>query len=111
VRDVLATRVGFGSGRTYEKAARVVHAIDEESGQNRRDEAEALRRVLNEKSVEAAAQVVKLPVERRLAVLRDLGERRGQDSQARARPGAPAPHRRRVAPSCLQARRHPRPLS
>ena len=59
IRDVLAHRVGLGSGRTYSKAALVVEQIDAllESGENQ--PAQRLRQLLNAKSVEAAYQLVR----------------------------------------------------
>ena len=57
-RDAIASRVGLGSGRTYEKAAKVVKTIDlllKDTPQT----AQELRKVLNERSVDAAAKLLK----------------------------------------------------
>lgn len=58
-RDALATRVGLGSGKTYEKASKVVARIDEEETQGNQPIANALRLVLNYQSVDAAHRVIK----------------------------------------------------
>jgi hypothetical protein len=58
-RDALASRVGIGSGRTYAKAAKVVTRIDEETCLGHMEVAQALRKVLNEQSVDAAHTLLK----------------------------------------------------
>jgi ParB/RepB/Spo0J family partition protein len=68
-RDALATRVGLGSGKTYEKASKVVARIDEEETQGNRAVAKALRFVLNRQSVDAAHQLIKKPVHESALVL------------------------------------------
>lgn len=68
-RDVLATRVGLGSGKTYEKASKVVARIDEEETQGNLTVAKALRFVLNYQSVDAARQLIKKPVHESAQVL------------------------------------------
>lgn len=72
VADQVAERVGFGSGRTYEKAAKVVQVADRLSSQGREREAQTLLTVLNDHSVDAAAQVLKLAEEEQCAVLQKL---------------------------------------
>ena len=57
-RDAIAHRVGLGSGRTYSKAAKVVEAIDFETSSGNLETAQALRQVLNKKSVDAAAKLL-----------------------------------------------------
>jgi hypothetical protein len=49
--DAIATRVGFGSGRTYSKAAKVVAVIDSDTQNGNLVSAQGLRKVLNEQSV------------------------------------------------------------
>ena len=71
-RDKLAERVGFGTGRTYEKAEQVVQFADQLSAQGQKAEARMLLTVLNEQSVDAAAQVLKLDEEEQRAVLQKL---------------------------------------
>ena len=61
-RDALATRVGLGSGKTYEKASKVVARIDEEETQGNQAGAKALRFVLNRQSVDAAHRLLRKPV-------------------------------------------------
>lgn len=56
--DRLAKLVGLGSGRTYSKAARVVEAIDLETISGNLGKAQALRQVLNSKSVDAAIRLL-----------------------------------------------------
>lgn len=56
--DRLAKLVGLGSGRTYSKAARVVEAIDLETSSGNLEKAQALRQVLNSKSVDAAIRLL-----------------------------------------------------
>jgi ribosomal protein L21E len=60
-RDTLATRVGLGSGKTYEKASKVVVRINEEVRQGNQSLADALRFVLNHQSVDAAHRLIKKP--------------------------------------------------
>lgn len=56
--DRLASRVGLGSGRNYERAAKVVGAIDLLL-KNDPETAIALRKVLNERSVDTALKILK----------------------------------------------------
>lgn len=65
VRDAIASRVGLGSGRTYSKAAKVVTQIDEEVSQGHLETAQALRKILNEQSVDAAHTLLKQSPEER----------------------------------------------
>lgn len=67
-RDAIAHRIGLGSGRTYEKAASVVRAIDSLM-EDIPEAAMALRKVLNKQSIDAAYQVVKKPTEERTKIL------------------------------------------
>lgn len=57
-RDAVASRVGLGSGRTYSKAVKVVRAIDSLL-EDTPETAQALRKVLNERSVDAATKLLK----------------------------------------------------
>ena len=57
-RDHIAARVGLGSGRTYSKAAKVVRTIDSLL-KDSLETAQTLRKVLNERSVDAAAKLLK----------------------------------------------------
>lgn len=72
VRDRIAQRVGFGSGVTYSKAAKVVEVIDESVCLGNRKQAAALRSVLNEQSIDAAYRVIRAPVEKRQRVLEKI---------------------------------------
>jgi ParB/RepB/Spo0J family partition protein len=58
-RDKVAERVGFGSGRTYEKAAKVVEVADKLVEQGEEKKAQELLDTLNNKSVHKAYQQVK----------------------------------------------------
>jgi len=64
-RDRIANRVGIGSGRTYDKAALVVGVIDSETQNGSLVSAEGLRKVLNEKSIDAAHKLAKIPPQKR----------------------------------------------
>jgi ParB family chromosome partitioning protein len=70
-RDLIAQRVGLRA-RNYEKAARVVETIDEQTSLGDSSSAQALRRVLNEQSVDAAYQIVKKPTDERAKILSNL---------------------------------------
>lgn len=59
IRDVLAHRVGLGSGRTYAKAAKVVGALDELLSSGEQELARKLREMLNHQSVDAADRFVR----------------------------------------------------
>ena len=67
-RDLIAKRVGIGSGRTYEKAALVVSVIDSDTKKGDLVTAQGLRQVLNEKSVDAAHTLAKKPPPERQAL-------------------------------------------
>lgn len=68
--DRLAARVGLGSGRTYEKAAKVVRTIDLLSKDRQNTSyANALRQILNEQSVNGAYQLLRKPAALRNAIL------------------------------------------
>lgn len=67
-RDAIASRVGLGSGRNYEKAVKVVTQIDEEASLGHMEVAKVLRKVLNEQSVDAAHILVKKPPQERHAI-------------------------------------------
>jgi len=60
-RDVIASRVGLGSGRNYDKAAKVVEEIDKLAAthfEQNQEFARVLRHTLNKKSVHAAYQLI-----------------------------------------------------
>jgi ParB family chromosome partitioning protein len=61
-RDHVAQRVGLGSGRTYQKAAKVVYEIDKAVESGRLGRAKALRSVLNHQSVDGAFKLSEKPV-------------------------------------------------
>jgi ParB-like chromosome segregation protein Spo0J len=63
VRDKVAVKVGFGSGRTYEKAANVVATADKLKKQGKEKQAYALLKTLNTKSVHKAYQEVKKQIQ------------------------------------------------
>ncbi len=66
--DHLAKLVGFGSGRTYSKAAKVVTQIDEQASLDHMEVAQALRKVLNEQSVDAAHTLLKKSPQELMAI-------------------------------------------
>ncbi len=66
--DHLAKRVNLGSGRTYEKAAKVVGVIDEHIKDGDLITAQGLRKILNEQSVDAAHTLAKKPPPERQAI-------------------------------------------
>ena len=57
-RDIIAKRVGLGSGINYQKACKVVLAIDEALIIGNLNKAETLRKILNDKSVNAAVKMI-----------------------------------------------------
>lgn len=65
--DAIASRVGFGSGRTYQKASAVVLEMDLMK-EHTPEAALALRKTLNEQSVDAAHMLMKKPPEERQAI-------------------------------------------
>lgn len=81
-RNKVAERVGFGSGFNYEKAAKVVKAADALAEQGKTREAQTLLAVLNEQSVDAAAQVLNLDKGEQAAVLQQLAE--GEQKKVKA---------------------------
>ncbi len=58
-RDIIAKRVGLGSGRNYQKALKVVEEIDRLVEIGKTDLAEALKKILNEASIDAANKILK----------------------------------------------------
>ena len=68
-RDAIAKKVELGSGYTYSKAAAVVKLIDTETESGKQAAAYALRRVLNQESINAAYQLVKQPSSQRDCIL------------------------------------------
>lgn len=71
-RDKVAERVGFGSGRNYEKAIQVVAKADQFKEQGKVEEGQALLNVLNMKSVDAASKIVKLSEPEQITVLETI---------------------------------------
>lgn len=71
-RDKLAERVGFGSGKTYENAAKVVKTAKELKEEGKVEEGQALLKVLNEQSVNAATRVLSMPEPQKEAVLQTI---------------------------------------
>ena len=66
-RDAIAIRVGLGSGRNYDKAARVVAEIDKLAAtdfEQNQEFARILRHALNKQSVHAAYQLLHPPASR-----------------------------------------------
>lgn len=61
-REHVAKRVGLGSGKTYQKAAKVVEEIDKAVSSGRLGRAKALRSVLNHQSVDGAYKLTQKPV-------------------------------------------------
>lgn len=61
-RERVASRVGLGSGKTYQKAAKVVEEIDKAVSSGRLARAKALRSVLNHQSVDGAFKLSEKPV-------------------------------------------------
>lgn len=55
-RDIIASKVGIGSGRTYERAKEVVNKIDELKQEGKKQDAEFLKTILNE-SVRGAQDI------------------------------------------------------
>ncbi|MBE9128599.1 MULTISPECIES: ParB/RepB/Spo0J family partition protein [unclassified Coleofasciculus] len=67
-RDAIASRVGLGSGRNYDKAAKVVEEIDKLTAthfEQNQEFARVLRHTLNKQSVHAAYQLLKPPASRK----------------------------------------------
>lgn len=76
VRDILAKRVGLGSGVTYAKAAKVVRRIDAELKAGNAKAAEGWRVALNRGSVRGAYSLLQLPKAKRVNVLDRLADGR-----------------------------------
>ncbi len=68
VRDAIASRVGIGSGRTYQKAAKVVTRSDQEAVLGHKEVAQVLLKTLNEQSVDAAHALLKKPPEEMMEI-------------------------------------------
>ncbi len=66
--EAIASRVGLGSGRTYQKAAKVVNYSDEEANLGHQEVAQVLRKTLNEQSVEAAHALLKKSPQELMAI-------------------------------------------
>ena len=67
-RDAIASRVGLGSGRNYDKAAKVVEEIDKLAAthfEQNQEFARILRHALNKQSVHAAYQLLQPPASRK----------------------------------------------
>jgi ParB family chromosome partitioning protein len=58
-RDHIASRVGLGSGRTYQKAAKVISHSDQEANLGHKEVAQVLLKTLNEQSVDSAHALLK----------------------------------------------------
>ncbi|HBL14346.1 MAG TPA: hypothetical protein DD379_23755 [Cyanobacteria bacterium UBA11162] len=68
-RDAIASRVGLGSGRNYDKAAKVVEEIDKLAAthfEQNQEFARILRHALNKQSVHAAYQLLQPPPSKKL---------------------------------------------
>lgn len=109
-RDLITQRVGLRA-RNYEKAARVVEIIDEQTALGNSSYAQVLRQVLNEQSVDAAHQIVKKPTEEQAKILAVLASNQAQTTkeafallqqQSRECQGEheEMPHTFGVSPSC-----------
>ena len=68
-RDIIARRVGLGSGRNYQKALQVVEFIDRLCESEKTEIAEALKRILNESSINAAHKVLSMTDKERERIL------------------------------------------
>ncbi len=71
-REIVAKRVGLGSGRTYERAAKAVEVIDKHEAAGKPELAQAMRKVLNEESIGAAEKVAKKSPHQQEAILQKL---------------------------------------
>jgi len=79
-RDRIASRVGLGSGRTYEKATAVVKEIDA-LVTDTPETAKAFKKVLNEHSVDAAHRLLKKPAPIRQQVLSLIAEGKAKSTK------------------------------
>ena len=68
-RDIVASKVGLGSGMTYAKAAKIVKQIDRAISEDDLEIASAWRKILNNQSISAAYQLLSCPQKERLAIL------------------------------------------
>ncbi|VXD16737.1 ParB N-terminal domain-containing protein [Planktothrix paucivesiculata] len=68
-RDLVAAKVGLGSGVTYTKAAKVVAQIDWEIKAGNEEWADAWRSILNTVSIQAAYSLLKLPRKQQKQIL------------------------------------------
>ena len=68
-RDLVAAKVGLGSGMTYAKAAKVVNQIDRAISEDDLETASAWRKILNTQSISAAYQLLLLPAKKREDIL------------------------------------------
>ena len=59
-RDIIAKRVGLGSGRNFQKALQVVEEIDRLCETGKTEIAEALKSILNENSINAAHKLLSI---------------------------------------------------
>jgi len=83
-REKVAKLVGL-KRTTYEKAAKVVRAIDTEINHGNLEHAITLRKILNEQSVDAALQVLKQPGDERYQILSLIGTSKAKNpKEARA---------------------------
>lgn len=71
-RDELAKLVGIGSGRTYDRAKRVVQFADSLRSKGLKEDALALLRVMNDEGVEIAEKITKKPPSDRAEILAHL---------------------------------------
>ena len=78
-REAIATRVGIGSGSTYERAAKVVQAIDDAAARGDEKTAVGLKTVLNE-SVDGATKLLKTSEEIRTRALEKIAS--GEEKKA-----------------------------
>lgn len=68
-RDLVAAKVGLGSGVTYAKAAKVVAQMDWETKAGNEEWADAWRSILNSVSIQAAYSLLQLPRSRQKPIL------------------------------------------
>ena len=69
VRDIIAKRVGLGSGYNYQKALQVVEFLDRLCESEKTEIAKALKRILNESSINAAHKVLSMADKERERIL------------------------------------------
>jgi len=78
-RDKVAERVGFGSGKSYEKAAKVVERADKLEDEGKVAESKALLKILNEQSVTAASFLIQEPEAQQEAILQTIASHIAND--------------------------------